>query len=160
MLNLLKNKAFLMVILSLLFLCSSLSATKESYKELWEEVQKSESQGLPKSTLKIVEQIYEKAKEENNASQFVKAVIHKMKFSVQVEEFSDVKLINNLSEELIDSKFPIKPILHSILADCYPCLCRNCSLSARASNVNKYTGRDSSGHAGLFIIYYLKNSQP
>lgn len=119
MINIIKNKAFLLIILSLLFMSSSLFATKESYKELWEEVQKSESKGLPKSTLKIVEQIYEKAKEENNVSQFVKAVIHKMKFSVQVEEFSDVKLINNLSEEIVDAKFPIKPVLHSILADCY-----------------------------------------
>nr|MBC8415510.1 hypothetical protein [Candidatus Cloacimonadota bacterium] len=119
MINILKNKTSLLIILSLLFVSSSLFATKESYKELWEEVQKSESKGLPKSTLKIVEQIYEKAKEENNTSQFVKAVIHKMKFSVQVEEFSEIKLINNLSEEIVDSKFPIKPILHSILADCY-----------------------------------------
>ena len=119
MINILKNKTSLLIILSLLFVSSSLFATKESYKELWEEVQKSESKGLPKSTLKIVEQIYEKAKDENNASQFVKAVIHKMKFSVQVEEFSEVKLINNLSEEIADSKFPIKPVLHSILADCY-----------------------------------------
>jgi hypothetical protein len=119
MIDILKNKTFLLIILSLLFVSSSLFATKESYKELWKEVQNSESKGLPKSTLKIVEQIYEKAKNENNASQFVKAVIHKMKFSVQVEEFSEIKLINNLSEEIDDSKFPIKPVLHSILADCY-----------------------------------------
>ncbi len=119
MIDILKNKAFLLIILSLLFVSSSLFAVQESYKELWDEVRISESKGLPKSTLKIVEQIYEKAKKENNASQFVKAVIHKMKFSVQVEEFSDVKLINNLSEEIVDAKFPIKPILHSILADCY-----------------------------------------
>ncbi|MCK4359567.1 MAG: hypothetical protein KAW92_12680 [Candidatus Cloacimonetes bacterium] len=115
----LKNKTFILIILSLLFLSSCLFATKENYKELWKEVQNSESKGLPKTTLKIVERIYERAKKEKNASQFVKAVIHKMKFSVQVEEFSDIKIINNLREEVIDSKFPIKPVLHSILADSY-----------------------------------------
>ena len=106
MINFLKSKAFLLIILSLLFLSSSLFAAKESYKELWKEVQNSESKGLPKSTLKIVEQIYEKAKEENNASQFVKAVIHKMKFSVQVEEFSEIK---TAFEECGNEK--LKPIL-------------------------------------------------
>ncbi len=119
MINISKNKAFLLIFLSLLFVGTSLFAVQESYKELWDEVRESGSKGLPKSTMELVEHIYDNAKVENNASQFVKAVIHKMKFSVQVEEFSDVKLINNLSEELVDAKFPIKPVLHSILADCY-----------------------------------------
>ena len=67
----------------------------DSYEKLWKRVDSCESKGLTESALKIVEVIYAKSKESNNAPQFVKAVIHKMKFEARKEEFSLEKSIYN-----------------------------------------------------------------
>lgn len=91
----------------------------DSYSKLWKKVDSCEAKGLTESALKVVERIYLKAKTENNAPQFVKAVIHKMKFESYKEEFSTEKTITQLRKEVENAKFPIKPVLQSILADSY-----------------------------------------
>lgn len=91
----------------------------DTYEKLWKRVDSCESKGLTESALKIVEVIYTRSKESNNAPQFVKAVIHKMKFEARKEEFSLEKSINNLRLECETSRFPIKPVLQSLLADAY-----------------------------------------
>ena len=91
----------------------------ENYDELWKKVDSCQNKGLTESALKVVEIIYSKAKKENNAPQFVKAVIHKMKFANIKEEFYLEKSIAKLNAEVKESKFPIKPVLQSILADAY-----------------------------------------
>ena len=89
------------------------------YTSLWKRVDSCEKKGLTEDALKAVELIYKKAKTENNAPQFVKAVLHKMKFKQYKEEFSQEKNIEDLEKETLSSTFPIRPILHSILADAY-----------------------------------------
>ncbi len=91
----------------------------DNYEKLWKRVDSCEIKGLTASALKIVEVIYEKAKSENNAAQFVKAVINRMRFESQKEEFSLEKSIVKLREESEAAKFPVKPVLQSILADAY-----------------------------------------
>lgn len=91
----------------------------DNYDKLWKKVDSCEGKGLTESALKVVEAIYAKAKTENNAAQFVKAVLHRMKFESQKEEFSLEKSIVKLREESELAKFPIKPVLQSILADAY-----------------------------------------
>ena len=58
------------------------------YETLWKKVDSCENKGLSESALKIVSSIYTKAKTENNAGQFVKAILHRMKFESYKEEFS------------------------------------------------------------------------
>ncbi len=89
------------------------------YPSLWKRVDSCEKKGLTEDALKAVELIYKKAKTENNAPQFVKAVLHKMKFNQYKEEFSQKKNIEDLEKEAVSSTFPIRPILLSILADAY-----------------------------------------
>lgn len=91
----------------------------DNYEKLWKKVDSCESKGLTESALKIVDFIYEKAKKDNNAPQFVKAVMVRMKFKQYKEEFSLEKNINELSVEVKQSKFPVKPVLQSLLADAY-----------------------------------------
>ncbi|MBL7895404.1 MAG: hypothetical protein JNK50_08960 [Bacteroidia bacterium] len=91
----------------------------DNYEKLWKRVDSCENKGLTESALKIVEAIYAKAKTENNAPQFVKAVLHRMKFESVKEEFSLEKSIVKLRDEAEASKFPVKPVLQSILADAY-----------------------------------------
>lgn len=91
----------------------------DNYEKLWKRVDSCEAKGLTETALKVVEAIYAKAKLENNAPQFVKAVLHRMKFKQYKEEFSLEKNINELALEINDAKFPIKPVLQSLLADAY-----------------------------------------
>jgi uncharacterized protein YfaS (alpha-2-macroglobulin family) len=90
-----------------------------NYAKDWKTVDALAAKGLNKSALEAVGVIYKKAKAENNAAQLVKAIIHRMKFKQMMEEESDVTAINELKEELKTAAFPLKPILHSVLADLY-----------------------------------------
>lgn len=94
-------------------------AKGDSYDKLWKKVDSCERKGLSESALNVVEGIYAKAKTENNASQFVKAVLHRMKFESYKEEFSIEKSIIKLRDEANEAKYPIKPVLQSILADAF-----------------------------------------
>lgn len=99
---------------------SELASPEEpGYEELWKEVQDYNNKGLPKSALKVVDRIYKAAKEKNQAGEFIKALIHKMHFSVRVEEEAFIKIFNLLSGEIKQSRFPITPVLHSMLAEQY-----------------------------------------
>ncbi|MCE3229241.1 MAG: hypothetical protein K0S32_3792 [Bacteroidetes bacterium] len=91
----------------------------DNYDALWKRVDSCSRKGLTESALKVVEHIYDKAKTENNAPQFVKAILHRMKFENNREEFALEKSIIRLRDEAAAAKFPIKPILQSILADSY-----------------------------------------
>ncbi len=91
----------------------------DNYEKLWNRIDSCEGKGLTESASKIVDEIYSRAKTENNAPQFVKAVIFKMKYAQYKEEFSQEKNINDLTKEVSQSKFPIKPVLQSLLADAY-----------------------------------------
>lgn len=91
----------------------------DNYDKLWKRVDSCEQKGLTESALKVVDVIYAKAKKENNAPQFVKAVIHRMKFESYKEEFSLEKSILKLRQEANEAKYPIKPVLQSVLADAY-----------------------------------------
>lgn len=91
----------------------------DSYEKLWKRVDSCENKGLTESALKIVEFIYQRAKTDNNAPQLVKAVINRMKFKQNKEEFSLEKNIQELSVEVAQAKFPTKPVLQSLLADAY-----------------------------------------
>lgn len=93
--------------------------TPATYEKDWEKVNSLASKGLNKSALEVVAMIYKKAKAENNAAQLVKAIIHRVKFEQMIEENSDVKAINEVKEELKTATYPLKPMLHSILAELY-----------------------------------------
>ncbi len=91
----------------------------DTYEKLWKRVDSCEKKGLTESALKVVDVLYNKAKTENNAAQFVKAVIHRMKFESYKEEFSLEKSIFRLRDEANAAKYPVKPVLQSILADAF-----------------------------------------
>lgn len=94
-------------------------ANNDTYPKLWQRVDSCKNKGLTESALKIIDVIYLKAKTENNASQFVKAVLNRMTFESYKEEFSLEKSIFKLRDEAEAAKYPIKPVLQSILADAF-----------------------------------------
>lgn len=91
----------------------------DSYADVWKKVQKFEEDGLPKSALELVEQIYKRAKEEKNYAQIVKAVMYKMKYVLQTEDQGLAKVINQLKAESDSAAFPLKPMLQSLLGELY-----------------------------------------
>src|SRR3990172_6814310 len=90
-----------------------------NYVKEWKKVDSLTSKGLNKSALEVVNGIYDKAKIENNAPQFVKAIIHRMKFEQYIEEYSLVKALNKLNEEAKEATYPVKPVLQSMIAESY-----------------------------------------
>ncbi len=89
------------------------------YNKAWKQVMEFEGKGLPESALKVVNEIYQKAKAENNSAQVVKATIHQFKFTDYKEENAFVQNINSLKKELQTAQVPVKPLLHSMLAEMY-----------------------------------------
>ena len=83
-----------------------------SFDKEWKKVDSLTNLGLTQSALTVVEGIYAKAKSEKNASQIVKAIIHRIKLESYTEEYSLQKSIDKLNEEIKNSKYPLRPVLH------------------------------------------------
>lgn len=90
-----------------------------TYEKEWLRVDSLASKGLYKSALDLSNQITDRAKKENNNAQIVKGLIHRFKFSQMFKENSADFAIYDLQDELKTAKFPLKPVLHSMLADLY-----------------------------------------
>jgi len=89
------------------------------YEKEWRKVEKFELKSLPKSALDIVDDIYLKAKKDNNAAQITKALIYKSKFALTLEEDAQLKIVNTFKTEISTAKFPTKNILENVLANLY-----------------------------------------
>ena len=103
----------------MLFLFSAISNAQDSFDNLWLEVEKLDAKNLPKSALARVDKIYLKAEKEKNASQLIKSLVYKSKFSLILEENAQLKIINNFKKHISNSTFPTKNILQNMLANLY-----------------------------------------
>ena len=92
---------------------------KDDYKAAWRTVDSLEQQGLTRSALEVVEEIYKAAKKDNNQPQFIKSVFYKLKYGNYIEEDSHVKIVNDVKAEIDTADFPANAILESILANVY-----------------------------------------
>ena len=107
------------ITLLIILLFSTISQAQDSFDTLWTDVEKLEVDNLPKSALNIVDKIYEKAEKEKNAPQLVKSLFYKSKFSLNLEEDAQLKIINSFKKHIDKSKFPTKNVLQNILANLY-----------------------------------------
>ncbi len=103
----------------LLILFSTSVNAQENYKDLWGKVHQFELDNLPKSALKVVETIYEKAEKSNNSPQIIKSLFYKSKYSLTLEEDAQLKIINQFKQQIDQSSFPTKNVLENILANLY-----------------------------------------
>ena len=60
-----------------------------------------------------------KQKKDKNSAQIIKAIVHKLKYVVLVEENDLVKSLSDLQAEVKNAEFPVKPMLHSMLGQIY-----------------------------------------
>jgi uncharacterized protein YfaS (alpha-2-macroglobulin family) len=110
-----------------LLLCLALTAYAQPnnpkdmafYTSAWKRADSLLEQGLPKSALEVALEVRKRAKAEGNAAQEVKAMIYKLTYSSQVEEDDVAKSIEDFRAEAMNAKFPVKPLLHSMLAEFY-----------------------------------------
>ena len=103
----------------MIFLFSTTINAQENYTNLWKKVQQFEVENLPKSALKVVEEIYAKAEKDNNSPQIVKTLFYKSKFALILEEDAQLKVVNQFKEHIAKSSFPTKNVLENILANLY-----------------------------------------
>ncbi|WP_241507271.1 alpha-2-macroglobulin family protein [Aquimarina sediminis] len=92
---------------------------QEDYQNDWKKIETFNQQGLPKSALEVVETIYDRAQKANNDNQVIKALIHKAKYMLTLEENAQLTIIKDFKNEISKSKFPKRNILESILANLY-----------------------------------------
>lgn len=90
-----------------------------NYSKDWQKVEALEKKGLYKSALEAVDIIYKKAKAENNAPQLAKSILYHIKYTREIDEDADEKVIRYLNDELKAAEYPLKPLLHSILGQVY-----------------------------------------
>ncbi|GAA3616546.1 MG2 domain-containing protein [Flavivirga amylovorans] len=95
------------------------NAQNNRYEDLWTKVEQFEEDGLPKSALKIVEDIAKLAKTDNSAPQLIKSMLFKSKFVLVLEEDAQLSIIKSFKNTIEKSEFPTKNILESILANMY-----------------------------------------
>ncbi|MDX8553180.1 MG2 domain-containing protein [Tenacibaculum sp. 1B UA] len=103
----------------LMILFSTLANSQENYTNLWEKVHKFEAENLPKSALKIVNIIYDKAEKSNNAPQIIKSLFYKSKYALTLEENAQLKIINEFKQQINQHNFPTKNVLENVLANLY-----------------------------------------
>ncbi|NOZ35442.1 MAG: hypothetical protein GXO80_09115, partial [Chlorobi bacterium] len=127
---------FIISFFVVIFLTSNINAQKMTfYKTRWQKIESLEKKGLPKSGLKIVEEIYTKAKAENNSQQVIKSFIYKLKYKNQIEENAFEKLCKELDSTVQKASFPENAIMNSMLADMYWWYYQN--------NLYKFQGRSN-----------------
>ncbi|MFB9057256.1 alpha-2-macroglobulin [Mariniflexile ostreae] len=111
---------YLSPLLIIIFFANFTTAQQsQDYKNLWEKVTEFEKKGLPKSALKIVEDIAKQAEKHKNHPQLVKSMIFKSKYAMVLEEEAQLHIINAFKSQIAQSPFPIKNILENMLAHLY-----------------------------------------
>ena len=93
--------------------------SQNQYKNEWQQVDSLANIGQSQSALDIVTQIYNKAKAANQAGQFVKASLYRMKLESDFQEDYFEKSIVRTKLDILSAQAPVKQILFSILAELY-----------------------------------------
>lgn len=94
-------------------------ADYKDYKEQWKEVEQFTKKGLPRSAIKIVDEIYKEAKREGNEPQLIKSLIYRISLQSQFEEEHLENAIYTFEKELETARVPENQILHSLVAELY-----------------------------------------
>ena len=92
---------------------------QKNYEEEWGKIDSLLNLGQPATAKPIVAAIYTETLKENNAPQFLKASMYRMKLIADVDEEFQEKMIGEIEQNVGTSSFPIRNILHSMAAELY-----------------------------------------
>ncbi|MBI3511024.1 MAG: hypothetical protein HY064_10205 [Bacteroidetes bacterium] len=90
-----------------------------SYEKEWKRVDSLANKGLYQSAFNLTNQILDKAKADHNNAQIVKALMHRYLYSDAFQENSKEFAIYDLQNEMKTAKYPLAPVLHSMLGSLY-----------------------------------------
>ncbi len=93
--------------------------SQNQYTREWVQVDSLTGIGQSQTSLDMVIRIYDQTKANNQADQFVKASLYRMKLESDFQEDYYEKSIKRTELEIASAKAPVKQILHSILAELY-----------------------------------------
>ena len=114
-----KKTAIFSITVLLAIILTAFLPTDKDYDKLWKKVEHFQKKGLPKSAIKVVDEIYAAAKSEENTPQKLKALIYKAGLSGSYQENALLKSINDFEAELNTVIIPEKQILYSLTAQLY-----------------------------------------
>lgn len=116
-----KRSLNLFWVIVVVFLISGISINSKviDYDKKWKQTEEFVNEGLPKSALKVVDEIYKTAKEENNSPQLIKSLIYRISLQSKFQEDGILKSISYFENEMKSSEEPVKQILHSLTANLY-----------------------------------------
>ncbi len=89
------------------------------YNQKWDEIDSLDDKGLPKSALKVVNEIYIKAQKQKNSEQVLKSFIYNLKYKNEIEENAFESLCFELDSTAQVATFPDNAVMNSMLADMY-----------------------------------------
>ncbi len=108
------------IILSILILLLSLATISQNqFVSDWQTVDSLSNLGQSQTALNLGTRIYDQTKASNQADQFVKASLYRMKLEADFQEEYYEKAIERTQLEIQSAKAPVKQILHSIVAELY-----------------------------------------
>ncbi|WP_159447490.1 alpha-2-macroglobulin family protein [Moheibacter sediminis] len=92
---------------------------KFDYDSKWKQIEKQEQDGLLKSTLPAVDEIYSKAKKDKNSQQIIRAMLYQSKIVIVTSDKGDIEpeIITKFKNEIAEAKPVEKAFLHSMLAE-------------------------------------------
>jgi len=90
-----------------------------TYEADWSAIEKMEQKDLGNRVIIKVDSILLEALAEENTAQVFKALAYRSKYSNQIEEESNLKIFNQYEEQIKNSFFPLKQLLHSAAAELY-----------------------------------------
>jgi len=105
-----KNFRFILILTALsLFTGTAHLQSQQKEKRMndfakeWQQVEDFSRKGLPKSALKVVEQVYAQAKKKRNSAQMIKALLKQMELKSAFEEDALIKNIEMMNGEIAQS---------------------------------------------------------
>ncbi len=90
-----------------------------TYQTQWNQVYDFEKKSVAQSALKVVQEIYNQAKQDKNHAQLIKSIIFKIKLQSSYQEEELIKTLLDFQQEITIADYPVKPMLHSMLAEMY-----------------------------------------
>ncbi|APY09687.1 alpha-2-macroglobulin [Winogradskyella sp. J14-2] len=105
----------------LMLICfASFSQAQDNLDDLWKKVIQLENEGLTKSAAELVDTIYKNAKSSKNKQQQIKALLHKSKYMLILEEDAQLNIVNIFKSEIEATKdIPAQRLLENMLATMY-----------------------------------------
>lgn len=120
----------------LLWLGGISTVQAQTFDKLWKQVEQAEMRSLPKTVIKLTDEIYQKGEEERNSPQMLKAYLWRMNYREMLTPDSFYVSLEGLEQWAQQTKQPMdRAILHSLMAGMYADYAANNSWQLRQRTV-------------------------